>query len=528
MGANLLQRYKLRLQDGTFLVVDHDGLSAWLVDGKAMVKSVGSRQWHPLREFLAKERVAARHESRQQPKAVSALPLIPPKPREAEAPRGPAAPPPIELNSDEVRPAAASWDDSLELAPISPSPSLQVLADEPAPLAAHKGRTSTPDDGFPIIPFKPLDERDEAPPRTAAEPGCDEDEGPELFEDTTRRDSVDDGFLRAFAACEAAIRRWIGRFARPDRRPRPTSAGEGLPIIRLKASDDDAPLSAAATHQKLLSRVSAWVDVLSAWIDRLTRPDPPSPPPVPRGEPAVASAADPALREPLKPPPRISELPILRLAVIDDPKEPEDVYEGESVVHHAWLWTKRIVLIAGLVAGGVMAALTWETWLPQAAQRGRILATKVDKYAQSRDQAERRRRALQEAGEQLPHLAPETIQVVLSLDPEIVLEPPQLFRVAYDAAERGLPALVPGEAQELKTLRSTLLGTLRQAERERVREYDRARAQRVTLPFEDRDMLELFARGARALPSRSRERLQELSGKAVAAGLRMGASPDVP
>jgi len=166
--------------------------------------------------------------------------------------------------------------------------------------------------------------------------------------------------------------------------------------------------------------------------------------------------------------------------------------------------------------------------LPQAAQRGRILATKVDKYAQSRDQAERRRRALQEAGEQLPHLAPETIQVVLSLDPEIVLEPPQVFRVAYDAAERGLSALVPGEAQELKTLRSTLLGTLRPAERERVREYDRARAQRVTLPFEDRDVLELFARGAGALPPRSRERLQELSGRAVAAGLRMGVSPDVP
>jgi hypothetical protein len=528
LGADLLQRYKLRLQDGTVLVVDHDGLSAWLVDGKAMVQSVGSRQWHPLRGFLAEERVAARYESRQQPKAAAALPLIPPKPREDEAPRGPAAPPPIEPYADDapVHAPAASWHDSLELAPISPSPSLQVLADEPAPPAAHEGRTSTPDDGLPIIPLKPLDEWDEAPARTAAEPGYDEDEGTEVVEDTLRRDSVDDGFLRAFAACEAAIRRWIGRFARPDRRLRPTSAGEGLPIIRLKPFDDEAPPSTAAKHQELLNRVSAWVEGLSAWIDRLTRPDPSSPPPVPLGE--LASAADPAQREPLKPPAPISELPILRLAVIDDPKEAEDIYEGEGVVHPAWLWTKRIVLTAGLVAGGVMAALTWETWLPQAAQRGRILATKVDKYAQSRDQAERRRRALQEAGEQLPHLAPETIQVVLSLDPEIVLEPPQVFRVAYDAAERGLSALVPGEAQELKTLRSTLLGTLRPAERERVREYDRARAQRVTLPFEDRDVLELFARGAGALPSRSRERLQALSGKAIAAGLRMGVSPDVP
>jgi hypothetical protein len=52
-----------------------------------------------------------------------------------------------------------------------------------------------------------------------------------------------------------------------------------------------------------------------------------------------------------------------------------------------------------------------------------------------------------------------------------------------------------------------------------VAEYDRARSQRVVFPFENPHALELVARGARAMPSASRERLQALLGKAVAAGL---------
>jgi len=60
---------------------------------------------------------------------------------------------------------------------------------------------------------------------------------------------------------------------------------------------------------------------------------------------------------------------------------------------------------------------------------------------------------------------------------------------------------------------------LRPTERERLREYDRVRGRRPPFAFESRGALEIVARGARALSEADRERLQALTGKAVAAGL---------
>jgi hypothetical protein len=71
-------------------------------------------------------------------------------------------------------------------------------------------------------------------------------------------------------------------------------------------------------------------------------------------------------------------------------------------------------------------------------------------------------------------------------------------------------------------LETALLAGLSPAERQRARDYDVARAQRATMPAEDREMLALYARGARAMPAPSRERLRSLLGKAVAAGLASG------
>ena len=76
----MLERYKLRLGDGTVLGVDRDGLTTWLVDRRAMVQAAGSRQWQPLNEFLARERAAARRSARQTANARDALPLVTAKP----------------------------------------------------------------------------------------------------------------------------------------------------------------------------------------------------------------------------------------------------------------------------------------------------------------------------------------------------------------------------------------------------------------------------------------------------------------
>jgi hypothetical protein len=111
---------------------------------------------------------------------------------------------------------------------------------------------------------------------------------------------------------------------------------------------------------------------------------------------------------------------------------------------------------------------------------------------------------------------------VLTHNSTVGPDPPELFQRAGDAAERGLSALTPDEAQELQTLLGELLDNLTATEAESVREYGRVRSRRASFPFEDHRALELFARGVRALPAERIERLQELLGKAVAAGLAQG------
>ena len=75
-------RYRLHLGDGTILVVDRDSLNTWLVDPQATVQIEGSKQWLPLRGFLAALREAEfRASPRRTAKTREELPLIPPPPK---------------------------------------------------------------------------------------------------------------------------------------------------------------------------------------------------------------------------------------------------------------------------------------------------------------------------------------------------------------------------------------------------------------------------------------------------------------
>jgi hypothetical protein len=220
---------------------------------------------------------------------------------------------------------------------------------------------------------------------------------------------------------------------------------------------------------------------------------------------------------------------VLRFADQETPEE-EDLYEGEEadgLFATLWLWTKRILLLGGLVTAGVLAALNWETWFPRAAEVGQTTFTEIDRQVRAGQRAREQEQALSDAAERLPQLAPATIRLVLAASDSGVLEPPEVFQLANEAADRGQNALTPAEATELRTLQRELLDHLRPPERARVAEYDRARANRVVFPFENPHPLELVARGARAMPAQSRERLQELLGKAVAAGLAPTAGPPV-
>jgi hypothetical protein len=134
---------------------------------------------------------------------------------------------------------------------------------------------------------------------------------------------------------------------------------------------------------------------------------------------------------------------------------------------------------------------------------------------------------VQAAVDQLPHLTPETIQVVMKKSAYRPRDPAEVFSRAETAAVRGMSSLPEEEAKELATLRLAVARSLRPTDRQRVRGYERIRTGRELLSVsEDVKVLALFARGVRALPPEKRARLQELLGKAIVAELGPLPSPD--
>jgi hypothetical protein len=326
--------------------------------------------------------------------------------------------------------------------------------------------------------------------------------------------------------------------------------GDAIPVVPLKPlPEDEGPLASAwrgfsgrvagtvARVSTGLAGASVWVAGLPARLASLRGRDRGPTSVVPPVEPVRRKApsatppppATPRPPAPLRPPTPIAELPSLRLKEGYEPPDEGDVYEGEewegwSLLPVVWMWTKRIVLLGGLVGAGALVALHWDTWFPKAAELGQTLFTEIDRQAHSTQRARERDQAFTNAVERCPHLAPATVRLVLSTSSDGVLEPPEVFGVAAEAADRGITTLSPVEAAELRALQHELATRLRPPQRARLAEYDRARATRVVFPFENPAALDLVARGARALPAASRARLQELLGKAVAAGLGLPAA----
>jgi hypothetical protein len=481
----MLQTYKLRLGDGTVLTVDPSELRTWLADDRAAVLIAGTQEWRPLREFLAEEESAAR----------LARALVPPAPR-----RGPAPPPP--------RTPAGPPDERS----IGEPPLVQALADEPAAPTPPRRETREAEPEAPVIRLKPLDDEPPAPSR--AVPAWMEDDSLDEEDRYGRSDRLEGPLLVVLSTVGALLSRCLDPLT---------------PLVRGRPSAPRRPAPAASLEREGLgARVSGWVAGLGGWIGRLTarrRPEPAvSPAPAPGRHPEVAPPA------PLAPPVPVRELPVLRFAETRETQEPEDVYDGEEAGRWfaaVWPWAVRVALVVALVTGGVVAARNWETWFPRAAQLGQTVFTEIDRKARSGQRADEEQRALRAATERLPHLAPETIRLVLSASGG-VLDPPEVFQLASEATDRGQRALTAAEAAELRALQRELLHNLRPPERARVAEYERARASRVVFPFENPHVLELVGRGARAMPPPSRERLQALLGRAVAAGLGIPASSPGP
>jgi hypothetical protein len=233
----------------------------------------------------------------------------------------------------------------------------------------------------------------------------------------------------------------------------------------------------------------------------------------------------------------------LRLAPIaDEPTPDEDLYEGEyeepeGPVALAWLWAKRLAMALVVMMGLGSAVAWWPVWVPWARDRalpwitenGVRLFTAIDRHVYPERavpplsaEAERERRiaqAREEAAAELPQLDGPTIERVMAASLMDVVDPPELFSRAHEAIARGIPSLTAEEAAEVRALKARLVGAVPGPEGERLREYDRMRAHRSTLPFEDREAMKLTARAFRALPAPERQRLQSVWTKAAVAGL---------
>lgn len=461
------------------------------------------------------------------------------------APRYPMSPddsaPPIPVSPPDEPAIRSAWEPSSRVGPPVRQP-LGVLAEDPWGGRAGAGSTEAPGEEpgeeAPVIRLKPSDSFDRLPAavesrwpmedeageeHSARAPVSDEEHWRQLeLEELLQKPAVA-ATLRALAVFGGILSQLLDKAARSERErqsrrvpaPAPAGAASGLGLLLGRGRD-----AVERFRQRLHSPPSdthASTPVPAPPITT-SRPDWLEPPRFSPPRPAQP------------PPPPLDALPALRLAEVPEPEETEDLYPGGgwggTLLPAVWLWTKRLVVLAALVVGGTFAALHWERWFPKAGEIGQQALSEIDRRARSAELAKQELQLIEEGAERLPHLAPETIRLLSShAAGGTATETPALFRIASDAADKGLGALSQAEAEELQALRARLLAALRAEGRERLRAYDRARASGAVFASDDSSALALVAEAVRALPPAETERLQLLLGKAITAGLKTAQSP---
>jgi hypothetical protein len=340
------------------------------------------------------------------------------------------------------------------------------------PIAETTSEHAAPSNDLPVIPFKPLDE---AARRERARATIHKDEEEDLEEIP----------LSALTPAE------------------PTED----PLMRATRKAQDLLATAAPRVRGLVDSVRQYAAKRSA----------------PNASIGTASSS-PAPRAPLAAPPPVGDLPVLRFA---DEKEK---------VRPSRVGAKGKLLIAGGLAAILLVATGW-AWIPQLIEAGRRWASRTDKKDAVPSPSPMPPTPppptlppeVQAAVDQLPHLTPETIEIVMKKSAYRPRDPAEVFSRAETAAVRGMSSLPEAEANELSALRLAVARSLRPTDRQRVRGYERIRTGRELLSVsEDVKVLALFARGVRALPAEKRERLQTLLGKAIVAELGPLPSPTPP
>jgi hypothetical protein len=528
--------YKLRLGDGTTVLLDDKGLATWLqgglVDQKARVQPAGSKQWLTIRQLMvAMERATRERQVQQERHAAERRSAE----ERAEAERH------VAEERAEAERRAAEERAALERLAEERLAAERLAAEEQAAreiraererLAAERRSARERADAE-----RRAEEERAARARREPEPSEDDletlDVELEPLPEAVPEEALPEAELEEPVVSAADLGlvpvEWPDADERPEPLPPPAARRERpphpAPTFRVQ---EGRATSLFETLRPGLFATAERVRSLARW-------------------PRPAAAPRPVLAAPLGempatfavPPPSLRDLPVIPLAAMAEPAE-ADVWEGgwlanlratflESragqIAPVLWVWCKRVTVTAAVLVIAALLASNTSVWLPPTTEVGIALFGQVDKLKARVAPSTMPPAAIAAASEQLPYLRTETIELIMISSAPRALAPPQLFRLAGDAVERGRAALGQPAAAELDRLTEALTAELPRAERTRLGEYlKRVRARAVTAPFEDQEAVWLMARAARRLPADRLSRLQELFARGVALGLQPTAS----
>jgi hypothetical protein len=124
--------------------------------------------------------------------------------------------------------------------------------------------------------------------------------------------------------------------------------------------------------------------------------------------------------------------------------------------------------------------------------------------------------AVERASEELPFLAPETAEMLMSMSDAEVLEPDEVFRRAQKLAAAGIPRLEKGEISEFRGLNDTMYASISSRQRRQIAGYlEKLRRGEFPAAREDQEMRALLKQATLRLTMEKRARLQALYQKAI-------------
>ena len=532
--------YRLRLGDGTSVLLDDKGLATWLqgglVDEKTRVQPAGSKQWLTIRQLMVALERATRERQVEQERLAAQRRVAEER---AEADR-----------------RAAEEQAALDRRATEEQAALERLAEER--LAAE--RLAAEEQAAREI--RAEQERRASAKRAARERADAERRADEARAARTRREpepSEDDletldVELDALPEVEPEDALPEAELEEPDVSP----ADLGLVPVEWPVADERAeplpppvarqkrPLPPAPSFLTLEGRTPSFFETLRpglvATADRVrSLARWPRTAAAPR--PALAASFGEMPHTLAVPPPSLRDLPVIPLAEMDEPTEADEGQgnwldrlraaflesRAAAIAPRLWVWCRRVTITAALIVIAALLATHTSVWLPATTEVGIALFGQVDKIkarVAPSTLTPAAAAAIAAVSEQLPHLRTETIELIMTSNAHSALAPPEVFRLAGDAVERGRAALGESSAAELDRLTEALTAQLPRAERTRLAAYlERVRARAGTAPYEDKEAVWLMARAARQLPVDRLSRLQELFARAAALGLQPTASP---